>query len=78
MGTDIKKTVKHIIAKHLGIEEKKVKDSSNLSDDLGADSLDILELIMAVETEFDIEIPDRIIENIKTVQDIITYLKENK
>ena len=78
MKQDIKKTVKHIIAKHLGIEEKKVKDSSNLSDDLGADSLDVVELVMAVETEFDIEIPDRVIENIKTVQDIITYLKENK
>lgn len=78
MNKDTDKIVKHIIAKHLGIEEKKVKDSSNLSDDLGADSLDILELVMAVETEFDIEIPDRVIENIKTVQDIIIYLKENK
>ena len=77
MGIDIKKTVKHIIAKHLSIEEKKIKDSSNLSDDLGADSLDIVELIMAIETEFDIEIPDQIIENTKTVEDIITYLKEN-
>jgi len=78
MGMNINKTVKHLIAKHLGVEEKRIKDTSSLEDDLGADSLDIVEVIMAIETEFNIEIPDRVIENIKTVQDIITYLKENK
>lgn len=78
MKKDINKTVKQIISKHLGVEESKIKENSNLTEDLGADSLDIVELVIAVESKFDVEIPDRIMENIRTVQDIITYLKENK
>lgn len=78
MKKDINKTVKQIISKHLGVEESKIKENSNLTEDLGADSLDIVELVIAVESKFDVEIPDRIMENMRTVQDIITYLKENK
>lgn len=77
MKQDINKTVKHIIAKHLGIEESKIKETSYLTDDLGADSLDSIELVMAFEDEFDIEIPDKDSENFKTVQDIIEYLQKN-
>lgn len=77
MIKDIEKRVKHIIAKHLGIEESKIKNTSDLSDDLGADSLDTIELVMALEEEFDKEISDKTAENLKTVQDIITYLQKN-
>lgn len=77
MKNDINTQVKHVIAKKLGVEESKIKETSNLADDLGADSLDTVELIIELEEEFAIEIPDEVGENIKTVQDIINYLKEN-
>ncbi len=70
--------VKKIIVDQLGIEEDKVKEESSFIDDLGADSLDIVELIMAFEEEFDIEIADEDAEKIKTVADVIHYLESHK
>lgn len=70
--------VKKIIVDQLGVEEEKVKEHSSFIDDLGADSLDIVELIMAFEEEFDIEIADEDAEKIKVVGDVIRYLKNKK
>jgi acyl carrier protein len=67
--------VKQIIADQLGIDEDEVTPEASFIDDLGADSLDIVELIMAFEEEFDLEIPDEDAEKIKTVQDVIDYMK---
>ena len=77
MKNDINAQVKHVVSKKLGVEESKVKETSNLADDLGADSLDTVELVIELEEEFACEIPDEVAENIKTIQDIINYLKEN-
>jgi len=68
--------VKKIIVDQLGVDESKITESSSFVDDLGADSLDIVELIMAFEEEFDVEIPDEDAEKIKTVGDAITYLNK--
>lgn len=68
--------VKDIIVEELGIEADTVKLESNLADDLGADSLDAIELIMAVEEEFDVEIADNEATQIKLVSDIVTYLEK--
>jgi len=67
--------VKDIIMEELGVEEDKVLMESNLSEDLGADSLDAIELIMAVEEAFDIEIPDNEATKIRLVSDIINFLE---
>ncbi len=69
--------VKDIIVEQLGVEEDAVTMEASFIDDLGADSLDIVELIMALEEEFDIEIPDGEAENIKTVADVVNYIKAN-
>jgi len=74
---EVMEKVKKIIVDQLGVEENKVKEDSSFIDDLGADSLDIVELIMAFEEEFDIEISDEDAEKIKIVGDVIRYL-ENK
>ena len=66
-----------IIAEELGVEKSMVKEDANLADDLGADSLDAVELIMAIEEEFDVEIDDSEATKIKTVQDILDYLDKN-
>ncbi len=68
--------VKEIIAEELGVEEDKVLLDSNLSEDLGADSLDAIELIMAIEESFDLEIPDSEATRIKLVSDIVKFLEE--
>ena len=73
----IQKRVITILAKHLGWDEDKIKLDSKLQDDLQADSLDIVEIIMALENEFNINVPDKCSENLITVQDIITYLEKN-
>ncbi len=70
--------VKKIIVEQLGVEEDKVKEDSSFIDDLGADSLDIVELIMAFEEEFDIEIADEDAEKIKVVGDVVRYLEEQE
>ena len=67
--------VKQIIAEELGIEEDQIKLESDLSDDLGADSLDAIELIMEIESQFDVEIADSDATKIKLVSDIVGYLE---
>lgn len=69
--------IKRIIAEQLGIDEDEVVPEASFIDDLGADSLDIVELIMAFEEEFDLEIPDEDAEKIKTVQNAIDYIKNH-
>ena len=67
-----------IVVDQLGVEADEVNIDSTFIDDLGADSLDIVELIMAFEEEFGIEIPDEAAEKIKTVQDVVSYIDQNK
>ena len=69
--------VKEIIVEQLGVAENAVTEEASFIDDLGADSLDIVELIMALEEEFDMEIPDSDAEKIATVNDVVEYIKEN-
>ncbi len=73
---ELEQKVKEIIADQLGVEIEKLTDDAKFVDDLGADSLDVVELIMAFEEEFGIEIPDEDAEKIQTVGDVINYLKE--
>ncbi len=73
---ELEQKVKEIIADQLGVEIEKLTEDAKFVDDLGADSLDVVELIMAFEEEFGIEIPDEDAEKIQTVGDVITYLKE--
>ena len=74
---NVEQKVKGIIAEQLGVSEEEIKATSSFIEDLGADSLDIVELVMAMEEEFEVEIPDEEAENIKTVQDarFATYIK---
>ena len=69
--------VKAIVVDQLGVDEEAVTMEASFIDDLGADSLDIVELIMALEEEFDLEIPDSEAENIKVVGDVVNYIKAN-
>ena len=75
--SDITDRVKKIVVEHLNVDETKVSDDASFIDDLGADSLDTVELVMAFEEEFSCEIPDDIAEKIVTVKDAITYIEEN-
>ncbi len=68
--------VKNIIVDQLDVDEDKVTMSANIQDDLGADSLDIVDLVMSFEDEFDLEIPDDQVENIKTVGDVVKFIEE--
>ena len=70
--------VKKIVVEHLGVEAEKVTEEASFIDDLGADSLDIVELVMAFEEEFSVEIPDDAAEKITTVRDAIDYIEQNK
>ena len=74
--SDVAERVKKIVVEHLGVEPDKVVDSANFIDDLGADSLDTVELVMALEEEFGIEIPDEDAEKILTVGKALDYIKE--
>ena len=74
---NLEKKVKEIIIDKLGIEESEVTDSASFTNDLGADSLDTVELIMEFEKEFNISIPDEEAEKIGTISQAISYLKEN-
>ncbi|ARN85239.1 acyl carrier protein [Candidatus Nucleicultrix amoebiphila] len=76
--SDINERVKKIVVEHLGVEEAKVTPSASFVDDLGADSLDTVELVMAFEEEFGIEIPDDAAEKITTIQKAIDYIKEHQ
>ena len=73
--SDTSERVKKIVVEHLGIDENKVNDSASFIDDLGADSLDTVELVMAFEEEFEIEIPDDAAEKIQTIKDAIDFIK---
>ena len=75
MSEDVKSKIKKIVADHLGIEEEKVTEEASFIDDLGADSLDTVELVMAFEEAFDVEIPDEKAEKILTVGDAISHLE---
>lgn len=75
--SDVAERVKKIVVEHLGVEAEKVTDTASFIDDLGADSLDTVELVMAFEEEFGCEIPDDAAENIVTVKDAITYIENN-
>jgi acyl carrier protein len=70
--------VKKIVVEHLGVDAEKVTEEASFIDDLGADSLDIVELVMAFEEEFGVEIPDDAAEKISTVKDAIDYIDQNK
>lgn len=78
MNNEIFEKVKKIIADKLDIEEDKITPESSFLDDLGADSLDIVELIMELEEEFNIEIPDEDAEKIRTVADAVKYIEEHQ
>ncbi len=69
--------IKDIISDQLGIDAEEITMESSFVDDLGADSLDIVELIMALETEFDLEIPDEDAEKIASVADVVNYIKNH-
>jgi acyl carrier protein len=73
----VEKRIKEIVAEQLGVEGSQVTNEASFMDDLGADSLDTVELVMALEEEFDIEISDENAEKIQTVQDAIDYITEN-
>ncbi|MEK9946390.1 MAG: acyl carrier protein [Alphaproteobacteria bacterium] len=73
--SDIADRVKKIVVEHLGVDEDKVTDSASFIDDLGADSLDTVELVMAFEEEFGCEIPDDAAEKIVTVKDAVGFLQ---
>ena len=75
---NVETKVKGIIAEQLGVAEDEIKTTSSFIEDLGADSLDIVELVMAMEEEFEVEIPDEEAENIKTVQDAVNYITTHK
>ena len=77
-ATNVEAKVKGIIAEQLGVAEDEIKITSSFIEDLGADSLDIVELVMAMEEEFEVEIPDEEAENIKTVQDAVSYITTHK
>ncbi len=75
---NIEEKVKGIIVEQLGVEENEVTPTASFADDLGADSLDQVELVMALEEEFKLEISDEDAEKIKTVQDAVNYINSNK
>jgi acyl carrier protein len=74
MAEDITKKVKDIIAEQLGVDDSEVTDTASFIDDLGADSLDTVELVMAIEEAFELEIPDEDAEDILTVADAVKYI----
>ena len=76
--SDVEEQIKKIVIDHLGIDESKVTPESKFIDDLGADSLDTVELVMAFEEKFSIEIPDDAAETIQTVQNAIDYIQSKK
>ncbi len=76
--SDIAERVKKIVVEHLGVDESRVTEKASFIDDLGADSLDTVELVMAFEEEFGCEIPDEVAEKILTVEDAIKHIREQE
>ena len=76
--SDIEQRVKKIVAEQLGVAEADIKTESSFVDDLGADSLDTVELVMALEDEFEMEIPDEDAEKIQSVRDAYNYIDQHK
>ena len=76
MSEDVSSKVKKIVADHLGIDESKVTEESSFIDDLGADSLDTVELVMAIEEAFNIEIPDETAEKISNLQQAVDFINQ--
>ena len=70
--------VKELISEQLDVKADDITEASNIQDDLGADSLDVVDLVMALEDEFDVEIPEDQVENIKTVGDIVKYIEDKQ
>ena len=68
---------KEILADQLDVEEEKVTMEASITEDLGADSLDVADIVMSIEEEFDVEVPDDQLQNIKLVGDIVKYIEEN-
>ena len=75
--SNIEERVVNIIVEQLGVEKSKIKSNSSFVEDLGADSLDTVELVMALEEEFETEIPDQDAEKITTVQEVVNYITEH-
>ena len=73
--SDVAERVKKIVVEHLGVDEAKVTENASFIDDLGADSLDTVELVMAFEEEFGCEIPDAVAEKIATVEDAVSFIR---
>ncbi|MCI1964959.1 MAG: acyl carrier protein [Oscillospiraceae bacterium] len=69
--------VKAILSEQFDVEEEKITTETNIADDLGADSLDVVDLLMSIEDEFEIEIPDEEVENLKTVGELVKYIEEH-
>ena len=78
MAATVETRVKEIVCEQLGVSEDEVTPQASFIDDLGADSLDIVELVMALEEEYEMEISDEDAEKIKTVQDVVTYIEGHK
>jgi len=78
MAAAVETRVKEIVCEQLGVSDDEVTPQASFIDDLGADSLDIVELVMALEEEYEIEISDEDAEKIKTVQDVVSYIEGHK
>ena len=70
--------IKEMIAEQLNVDAAEITEATSFKDDLGADSLDLFEMVMALEEEFDMEIPSEDLEQLETVQDVITYIENHK
>ncbi len=69
--------IKELLAEQLDLDESKITMDSDIVEDLEADSLDVVDLVMSMEDEFGVEVPDEVIENFKTVGDVVRYIEEN-
>ncbi|MBM4267023.1 MAG: acyl carrier protein [Deltaproteobacteria bacterium] len=78
MASDVEAKVKEIVCEQLGVSEDEVAPNASFIEDLGADSLDIVELVMALEEEYDLEISDEEAEKIRTVGDVVAYIESHK